>query len=507
MSQITEPPEPSASLAYLRQQSASSSLSETLTVLPSYVARGLVYLILLFLIIFLVYASISRVDIHITAPARLIPEGKAALIQPDIEGILTQLAVHEGDAVVEGQVLALVESRDVSTYLLALQTAEAELADAQKESQQIAPLKIRQQATRIQILQDKIAHLDRSRATLERRQAQEETNSRLAQETFELDRYKQDEALQRLQVESQSAERTYALWKRELEVNRQLHNTGVVSELQLVLTRRSYEEAAAAVKKVQSQLRDTTSERQLLQKRYERTQLEHERAVLDLHEQLEQNRFDLQSARQEIGQREDDKRLLTEEAARKLALASARHQQARETAQLSLRSLDPQTRADVAQGKGSATNRAVITAPVRGRIAHLLVRNQGEAVRRGQTIMTLLPNGAPLVAQIQIANRDIGQVEKGQEVRFKFDAFPFAEHGVLRGELTNVLPDADPGQGETTYQAYAKLERAYFRVQGKEVELLSGMTATAEIVSERKTILELLLKPFKELQEPKAAEP
>ncbi len=507
MSQIPETPEHSASLAYLRQQSDNSPLSEQLTVPPAFVARGLIYLILLFLIIFVVYASISQVDIHITAPAHLIPEGKAMLIQPDIEGIVTELAIKEGDAVTEGQVLAVVESRDVSTYLLALGAVEADLADAQKEHQEIAPLKVKQLATQILLLRDKIVYLEKSRETLQRKQAQEQESFRLARETFALDVRKQEEGLQRLQVEAQSADRTYALWKRELEVNHQLHQNGVVSELQLVLARKSYEEAAATVKKIQSQLREHTSERQLLQKKHERTQLEHERTVLDLQEQLEQNQFALQTTRQEIGQREDQKRLIAEEAGRKLTLATARHQQAQQAAQLSLRSLDRETRAQVAQGRGPATNRALLTAPVSGRIAHVLVHNQGEAVRRGQTIMTLLPSGVALVAQVHIANKDIGQVKKGQEVRFKFDAFPFAEHGVLLGELTNVLPDVDPGQGETTYQAYARLERSYFRVQGKEVELLSGMTATAEIVSERKTILELLLKPFRELQEPRPAEP
>src|SRR5262249_34738851 len=149
----------------------------------------------------IVYASFSRVDIHISAPARLIPEGKDVLIQPDIEGILSQLAVQEGDAVSQGQLLAVVESRDVSTYLLALQAAEAELADAQQESQQIAPLKIKQQATQIQLLKDKIVHLERSQTTLQRKQAQEEASFRLAGETFALDQRKQEEALERLQVE------------------------------------------------------------------------------------------------------------------------------------------------------------------------------------------------------------------------------------------------------------------------------------------------------------------
>ncbi len=97
-------------------------------------------------------------------------------------------------------------------------------------------------------------------------------------------------------------------------------------------------------------------------------------------------------------------------------------------------------------------------------------------------------------------------MKPGLPVKLKFDAFPFAEHGAIFGELTKIVPEAEGQEGPASYyRAYCSLKQGYFRVDGKEVPLLAGMTATAEIVTERKTLLQLLLKPFLELQKTQEA--
>jgi HlyD family secretion protein len=483
-------------------------LSETLQTLPSYVTRGLVYLVGLFLVVSLVFAGVSRIDVYVTAPADLIPEGKARLIQPDIDGTLSSdVTVKEGDAVAEGQVLAVVESREVTTLLVAVEAADADLRDARVEKQEIAPLKLEQLDKQIEILTAKIAHLKRVAQSVENKRKREEESFALAAKVYEVDKHKQEEAHKRLTLEVKSSNRTLELWRKELEVNRRLRAQDVVSEFQLLGVQRSYEEAGALVQKSESLLRDNQSERELLDRKFQATEIQHAKTVLDLLEQAELNTEAVQTALKEIDQRKGERRLVRREADRKLALATARYEQARHAANLGLHDLERETRTHIAQGESAATNRSVLTAPVAGRIGHVLVRNRGQSVRRGETLLTLLPSDADLVAQLHIANKDIGQVKKGQKVKFKFDAFPFAEHGVIQGELYNVVPDADSAEGPTSYRAYARLDQNYFRVKGQKVELLSGMTATGEIVTERKTLLELILRPFLELRDPDQAQP
>ena len=95
------------------------------------------------------------------------------------------------------------------------------------------------------------------------------------------------------------------------------------------------------------------------------------------------------------------------------------------------------------------------------------------------------------------------------DVKFKFDAFPFAEYGVITGKLTKIAPAAEEtaAMQPSFYRAYASMDQDYFRVKGERVALLSGMTATAEIVTESKTVLSLLMQPFQELGQGRQADP
>ena len=77
------------------------------------------------------------------------------------------------------------------------------------------------------------------------------------------------------------------------------------------------------------------------------------------------------------------------------------------------------------------------------------------------------------------------------------------EEHVAAPFLANEAEAAQP----SSYRAYASLDQDYFRVRGEEAPLLAGMSATAEITTETKSLLSLLLEPFQELGKPSSAQP
>jgi len=142
-------------------------------------------------------------------------------------------------------------------------------------------------------------------------------------------------------------------------------------------------------------------------------------------------------------------------------------------------------------------------------VAAVLVNTPGELAARGETVVELIPAGVALELEIQIPHRDVGKVRVGQEVRYKFDAFPFGRHGVLRGTIERVSPAARPAEvaGEQSYyRAYGDLDQDYFRVEGGRVPLLPGMTALAEIKTEERRVLAVMFEPLRELTSPASAE-
>ncbi len=491
----------SASQAQALRDKDDGPLSETLDELPPFFARGLVYLVVLSVLAFLVYAHFSRVDIYTTVPARLSPEGNVHHVQSQLDGTIVQLDVKEGDHVQEGQPLAVVESREVSAQLLALRAAERELTDAEKESREITPLKIEQLEKQVQGLEEKAAYLRKNQEALDRKIAREEESFRLQGESADLEKRKLDEAVTRLTGELQSARGTQDLYQKEYEVTARLRQTNVIPELEMLTAQRSVEQARAAVQKAQSLLREAESERQLGQKRLAAGALVHEKNLQELRDLRDQNELSLRATRGEIEQRRSECRLVRLTADQRLEAAAFKHQQAEQSVRLTLHGLPPNA---LTSGSSLTTNRSVVTAPCAGCIGQLLVQHAGESVVHGQPLLTVVPDGAPLVVELVIPNKDVGLVRIGMTTRLKVDAFPYAEHGVLTGELVNVLPDVDPPprDGARTlpgYRGYATLDRTWFLVEGKQVSLRSGMTGTAEIVTEQKSLLEILLKPFREM--------
>ncbi|WP_460903402.1 HlyD family efflux transporter periplasmic adaptor subunit [Paraburkholderia jirisanensis] len=114
-----------------------------------------------------------------------------------------------------------------------------------------------------------------------------------------------------------------------------------------------------------------------------------------------------------------------------------------------------------------------------------------------------------LRAALRIASRRRGFVRVGQTVRLKFDAFPYAKFGTYEARLdalsdTTVEAPADTGNapkgkdkpGGDSYMAWATLRGHTFDFDGQRFDILPGMSATASIVVERRTIAEWVLAPL-----------
>lgn len=148
-----------------------------------------------------------------------------------------------------------------------------------------------------------------------------------------------------------------------------------------------------------------------------------------------------------------------------------------------------------------ALQHTTVTAPVGGLITRLDVRSVGEVLQPGQTIAQIAPAGARLVVEAHLPNKDIAFIEKGLPAKLKFDAFPFQEYGVVEGTVTDISPDA---QVDKDVGSFYKLTiapgKTEISAKGKNIALRPGLAVTAEIITERRSILSFLLEPFRKLE-------
>ena len=148
-----------------------------------------------------------------------------------------------------------------------------------------------------------------------------------------------------------------------------------------------------------------------------------------------------------------------------------------------------------------AINHTTITAPVGGVITRLDVRSPRAVVQSGQAVAAIAPAGVRLVVEAQIPNKDIAFLEKGMPAKLKFDAFPFQDFGIVAGQVTEVAPDS---QGDERLGSFYKVtivpQDTAILAHGKNIPLRPGLALSVEIVTERKSVLALLMEPFRKLK-------
>lgn len=160
------------------------------------------------------------------------------------------------------------------------------------------------------------------------------------------------------------------------------------------------------------------------------------------------------------------------------------------------------TRAQVAQQAASmaGTRSYVLRAPVAGRVTALTARVGQPASPQGQ-LMAIVPAGARLRAELAVPSAAIGFVKQGQQVRLAIDAFPYQRFGTVIGKVQTVSASAVNAQGPngsmvSIYPVTIAIDQASISAYGRTEPLVSGMTLTARIVTEKQSLLEWLFEPL-----------
>ena len=154
-----------------------------------------------------------------------------------------------------------------------------------------------------------------------------------------------------------------------------------------------------------------------------------------------------------------------------------------------------------------ARRETVIRAPVSGTVTNIAVV-QGQSVPADTPLATVLPRGSGLHVELLVPSRAIGFIQKGQQVELRYEAFPHERFGQYKGTVTEISRNVwAPGEKigaiavkEPVYRVDVKLERQSVSALGAEIPLRPGMLVNADILLERRTLLEWLFEPVLQLR-------
>ncbi|AQS39751.1 multidrug resistance efflux pump [Shewanella psychrophila] len=151
--------------------------------------------------------------------------------------------------------------------------------------------------------------------------------------------------------------------------------------------------------------------------------------------------------------------------------------------------------------------RYVIRATEAGTVASIQIV-EGEFVVNSRPLMSLIPKGAQLVAELLLPTRSAGFVKSGDEARLRFDAFPYQRFGFLESHVSRIdkalLLDGEARVpvtlSEPVYRIRTQLSKQDMLAYGDKFPLKSGMLLEADIVLDRRSLLDWLLDPIYSLQ-------
>ncbi|MEM9359238.1 MAG: HlyD family efflux transporter periplasmic adaptor subunit [Pseudomonadota bacterium] len=142
--------------------------------------------------------------------------------------------------------------------------------------------------------------------------------------------------------------------------------------------------------------------------------------------------------------------------------------------------------------------------PVDGIVTGLKAK-EGDEIVPGRRLLSVMPSSSEMLVRLLIPSRSVGFVHEGQSIQIRYDAFPHQKFGLHQGKILGVsesislvheLADTPVSISEPAFEVTAALEDKTVRAYGKQHALRVGMTLSADINLENRSLFEWLLDPI-----------
>jgi membrane fusion protein len=155
--------------------------------------------------------------------------------------------------------------------------------------------------------------------------------------------------------------------------------------------------------------------------------------------------------------------------------------------------------------QNEAQRAVVLRAPRDGVVTSIAIQN-GQTVAAGQRLLSILPEGSLLQAELWLPSRAAGFLETGNRVILRYPAFPYQKFGQKGGRVLEISRSAT-GPSELTsllgrtiseplYRVLVELDQQTVSAYGREELLKPGMTLDADILLDRRRLIEWVLEPL-----------
>ena len=137
-----------------------------------------------------------------------------------------------------------------------------------------------------------------------------------------------------------------------------------------------------------------------------------------------------------------------------------------------------------------------IVANVKGRIQSLNYKNPGAVVKKGEPILTIVPQDQKLIVLGKLFVKDRGYVTVGQSSKIKLSNQDQLKFGPIDAKILSISPDAVQSQEGSYYEIEIELEAQKFSAGKIEYILVPGIQVQIFILTGERTVLSYVTTPF-----------
>ncbi|WP_234497641.1 HlyD family type I secretion periplasmic adaptor subunit [Vibrio maritimus] len=422
-------------------------------------ARIMLWVMLLFFICAVAWAAWAEIDKVTVGQGKVIPSSQVQVIQNLEGGLVKEILIREGDIVTQGQQLLLIDDtrfrsdfREREQQVLNLTASVLQLSasltsviiDESKSGsdwRQSVTLDTTKLAYPPTFEENNKSLVSRQRA--EYRQDLNELRNELSVIDQQVRQKQQD--LVEMQARVRNLRNGYNLARDELNITKPLADEGVVPKVELL--------------KLQRQVNDTRRE-------------------------LTSTELKLPALRSAI----EEAKLSRIDIAQKFR---SEQQEKLNEAQDRLSSMT-----ESAVGLEDRVNRTVVVSPVNGTVKTLNVNTVGGVIQPGMDIVEIVPTEDTLLVEAKIAPQDIAFLRPDLHAIVKFSAYDFTKYGGLDGTLEHISADTTQDEeGNSFYIVRVRTDKTNFG-HDETLPIIPGMTASVDIITGKRTVLDYLLKPI-----------
>jgi membrane fusion protein, adhesin transport system len=160
---------------------------------------------------------------------------------------------------------------------------------------------------------------------------------------------------------------------------------------------------------------------------------------------------------------------------------------------------------EVVAARADQVKRTVIYSPLRGTVKNIRINTIGGVIQSGQDIVEIVPFEDKLLVEAKIRPQDVSFLRPGLPATVKISAYDYSIYGGLKGEVILISPDTlreeRKQDDERYYRVLVRADLSQLKKADKELPIIPGMTASVEIRTGEKSVLDYILKPVLKVRE------